>query len=73
MKYYSGLDISLKETFISIVDEKGKIVEEEVVASESKAIAEYLLSQSKEYEAIGIEGYKESSSCISKKTSCNYA
>ncbi|WP_341820869.1 IS110 family transposase [Wolbachia endosymbiont (group A) of Myopa testacea] len=55
MKYYSGLDISLKETFVSIVDEKGKIVKEGVVASESKAIAEYLLEQSKNYETIGIE------------------
>lgn len=55
IKYYSGLDISLKETFISIVDEKGKIVKEEVVASESSAIAEFLLSQSREYESIGIE------------------
>ncbi|WP_341807769.1 hypothetical protein [Wolbachia endosymbiont (group E) of Neria commutata] len=25
MKYYIGLDVSLKETFISIVDEKRKI------------------------------------------------
>ncbi len=25
MKHYIGLDASLKETFISIVDEKGKI------------------------------------------------
>ncbi|WCR54519.1 MAG: hypothetical protein PG981_001541 [Wolbachia endosymbiont of Ctenocephalides orientis wCori] len=55
MKYYSGLDVSLKETFISIVDEKGKIIKEEVVASESSAIAESLLIQSKEYESIGIE------------------
>ncbi len=30
----------LEETFISIVDEKGKVVKEEVVASESKAIAD---------------------------------
>ncbi|WP_167481340.1 transposase [Wolbachia endosymbiont of Leptopilina clavipes] len=55
MKYYSGLDISLKETFISIVDEKGKIVKEEVVASESSAIAEFLLSQSREYESIKVQ------------------
>ncbi|WP_353269613.1 IS110 family transposase [Wolbachia endosymbiont (group A) of Myopa testacea] len=55
MKYYSGLDISLKETFVSIVDKKGKIVKEGVVASESKSIAEYLLEQSKNYETIGIE------------------
>ncbi|WMT84123.1 IS110 family transposase [Wolbachia endosymbiont of Listronotus oregonensis] len=55
MKYYSGLDVSLKETFISIVDEKGKIIKEEVVASESDAIAKCLLGQDKEYEVIGIE------------------
>ncbi len=55
MKYYSGLDVSLKETFVSIVNEKGKIVKKEVVASESSAIAEFLLSQSREYESIGIE------------------
>ncbi|GFR17605.1 IS110 family transposase [Trichonephila clavata] len=55
MKYYSGLDVSLKETFISIVDEKGKIVKEEVVASESDAIAKCLLDQDKRYEVIGIE------------------
>ncbi|WP_264330649.1 IS110 family RNA-guided transposase [Wolbachia endosymbiont (group B) of Erebia ligea] len=55
MKHYSGLDVSLKETFISIVDEKGKIVKEGVVASESSAIAEFLLGQNKKYESIGIE------------------
>lgn len=43
MKYHSGLDVSLKETFISIVDEKGKIVKEEAVASEGSAIAKFLL------------------------------
>ncbi|KLT23302.1 transposase IS116/IS110/ IS902 family protein [Wolbachia endosymbiont of Armadillidium vulgare str. wVulC] len=41
MKHYSGLDVSLKETFISIIDEKGKIVKEGVVASESSAIADW--------------------------------
>ncbi|UVW83824.1 IS110 family RNA-guided transposase [Wolbachia endosymbiont of Aedes albopictus] len=55
MKHYSGLDVSLKETFISIIDEKGKIVKEGVVASESSAIAEFLLGQNKKYESIGIE------------------
>lgn len=28
MEYYSGLDVSLETTFISIIDEKGKIVSE---------------------------------------------
>jgi hypothetical protein len=28
MKYYAGLDVSMKETFICIVDENGNIVYE---------------------------------------------
>lgn len=55
MKYYSGLDVSLKETFISIVDEKGEIIKEGIVSSESSTIAEYLMKQGLEYELIGIE------------------
>lgn len=66
MKYYSGLDVSLKETFISIVDEKGKIVKEGVVASESKAIAEYLLEQGKNYETIGVKSGQFSISMCKK-------
>ncbi len=31
MKYYSGLDISLKETFISIIDEKGKLLKKKLL------------------------------------------
>ncbi|WP_375603737.1 hypothetical protein NOX90_04635 [Wolbachia endosymbiont of Anurida maritima] len=48
MKYYSGLDISLKETFISIVDEKGKIVKEEVIASESDQQLSACLTKTKD-------------------------
>jgi hypothetical protein len=31
--YYAGLDVSLDETFVCIIDEEGKIVAEESVAS----------------------------------------
>ena len=31
MKYYAGLDVSMKETFICILDERGKIVYEDQV------------------------------------------
>lgn len=42
MDYYAGLDISMKETAVCIVDEKGKVVEELKVPSEPNAIAQYL-------------------------------
>jgi len=38
MKDYVGLDVSVKETAICIVDETGKIVREAKVATEPEAI-----------------------------------
>ena len=55
MKYYAGLDVSLKETFVSIIDEAGKIVKEGSVASESGALCSYLKGAGFAYERIGIE------------------
>jgi hypothetical protein len=37
MWYYAGLDVSLKETFVSIIDEKGGIVKEGIVSSRANA------------------------------------
>jgi hypothetical protein len=42
MKYYSGLDVSLKETFISIINSNGLIVKESVVPTDIDAISRYL-------------------------------
>ncbi len=42
MKYYAGLDVSLEETSICVVDGDGAIVAERKVASEPRAIAEAL-------------------------------
>ena len=39
MEHYVGLDVSLKSTAICVVDAKGKIVREGVVASDPEAIA----------------------------------
>ena len=55
MKYYAGLDVSLKETFVSIIDEQGHLVKEGSVASESEALYSYLKCDGFEYERIGIE------------------
>lgn len=55
MEYYAGLDVSLKETFVCIVDKDGNIVAEKMVLSESKALGLYLESTGYRYSKIGIE------------------
>jgi hypothetical protein len=42
MKHYAGLDVSLDETSVCIVDEAGAYVAEAKVASDPAALAEYL-------------------------------
>ena len=39
MKYYVGLDVSLKMTAVCIVDQEGTVIKEGTVASEPKAMA----------------------------------
>lgn len=55
MNYYSGLDVSLKETFISIIDDKGLTVKEGFVLTDVKSIAAYLKEDGLTYDKIGIE------------------
>ncbi|GFR00786.1 IS110 family transposase [Trichonephila clavata] len=47
--------MSHSKKLLSVSLREGKIVKEEVVASESDAIAKCLLDQDKRYEVIGIE------------------
>jgi len=55
MKYYAGLDVSLKETFVSIVDEKGKVMKEASIPSDGKSLTHFLKNVGVEYEKVGIE------------------
>lgn len=55
MKYYAGLDVSMKETFICIVDENGRIAYESREASDVKLIAKHLKSTGFYLTKVGLE------------------
>ncbi len=57
MELYIGMDVSLKETSICVVDGKGEIVSEGTVSSEPAAIAAFIESKAKAGKAkrIGLE------------------
>ena len=55
MKHSVGLDVSVKETAICIVDEAGKVVQESKVATEPEAIIALLSGAGVEYARIGLE------------------
>jgi transposase len=55
MEVYVGLDVSLKETSICVVDGSGKIVSEGTVLSEPLALAEFLRAQAGSAKRIGLE------------------
>ena len=45
MDYFAGLDVSVKETSVCIVDDTGKIVREVKVASEPEALLQVLTNR----------------------------
>ena len=55
MDHFSGLDVSVKETSICIVDDSGKIVREVKVASEPKALLQVLMNPAYRFRRIGLE------------------
>ena len=55
MERYVGLDVSLKETSICVVDDDGKILCEGTVISEPEAIAEFIQMHAVDAKRIGLE------------------
>ena len=55
MDYSAGLDVSVKETSVCIVDDTGKIVQEVKVASEPEALLAVLTNPTYHFKRIGLE------------------
>ena len=55
MDHFAGLDVSVKETSVCIVDETGKIVREVKVASEPDALLVVRKSPACHFKRIGLE------------------
>ena len=55
MEHYVGLDVSLKQTSICVVNQAGSVVREGVVDSEPEAIAAFVRSKAPGVVRIGLE------------------
>ena len=55
MDHFAGLDVSVKETSVCIVDDTGRIVREVRVASEPEALLAVLKSPAYRFRRIGLE------------------
>jgi transposase len=55
MEYYVGLDVSLKQTSICVVNQTGSVVREGVVDSDPEAIAAFLRTKAPGAVRIGFE------------------
>ncbi len=55
MEYFAGLDVSVKETSVCIVDDGGRIVREAKVGSEPEALLQVLMTPGQAFKRIGLE------------------
>ena len=55
MEHYAGLDVSIKETSVCVIDGAGKVISEVKVATEPAAILAVLSDEAFTIERIGLE------------------
>ena len=55
MAYFAGLDVSVKETRVCIMDDAGKIVREARVANEPEALLQVLTNTIYRFKRVGLE------------------
>src|SRR3954464_13740440 len=55
MGYFAGLDVSLEETTVCIVDDAGRIVREARVSSEPEALVAFFRACGMKMERVGLE------------------
>ena len=55
MEHFAGLDVSVKETSVCVVDDTGRIVREVKVASEPEALLAALTNGAYRFKRIGLE------------------
>jgi transposase len=67
MKQYVGLDVSMKETSICIVDKEGEVIREVKVATEPTAIVAVLMDETLAIERIGLEAGAFSQWSVSRR------
>ena len=72
MDYFAGLDVSVKDTNVCIVDDTGKIVREAKVASEPEALLAALKNPAYRFKRSGLEPGRCRNGCsaLSPKRNC---
>ena len=55
MEYYAGIDVSLEQSSVCVVDAKGQIVREAKVASEPEAVVRFFRQVGVSITRIGLE------------------
>jgi hypothetical protein len=73
MEQFAGLDVSVKETSVCIVDDTGRIVREVKVASEPEALLQILSNPAYHFKRIGLDSYRNGFSALSPKQACRKA
>jgi len=64
MDHFAGLDVSVKDTSVCIVDDTGRIVREVKVASEPDALLAILTNRTYPFKRIGLEAGPCRSGCL---------